>query len=143
MELLRYVVYLFLTYLISTYLYNLLRHYFTALKSGLPVIVQPYQRLHPLAMLTCGINKPIITRLPFGLSRWKFLHFLYRDWEFQTGFQQFAEYGDVFIEVRSIGRLLYVANAEAANQIFMRRNDFPKDLGFYSTSPPLHTRVMF
>jgi hypothetical protein len=94
-------------------------------------------------MLTCGINKPIITRLPFGLSRWKFLHFLYRDWEFQTGFQQFAEYGDVFIEVRSIGRLLYVANAEAANQIFMRRNDFPKDLGFYSTSPPLHTRVMF
>ncbi|KAF8245469.1 cytochrome P450 [Wilcoxina mikolae CBS 423.85] len=102
-----------------------------ALKIGLPVIFQPYQRLHPLAVLTAGLNRPIISLLPFGLSRWKYLHFLWRDWEFQTGFQQFAEYGEVFIEARSAGSVLYVANAEVAWQIFMKRNEFPKNLRLY------------
>jgi hypothetical protein len=88
--------------------------------------------MNPISLLSAPFSRWFIQRLPFGLSEWKYLHFYYRDWEFNTKFEQFGEYGDIFMEATSVGRTCYIANAEAAYQVFHRRDEFPKDIEYYS-----------
>jgi len=94
--------------------------------------------MNPISLLSTLFSRWFIQRLPFSLSEWKYLHFYYRDWEFNTKFEQFAEYGDVFIEATSRGWACYIANAEAAYQVFHRRDElsFPRIL---STTVGLYT----
>ncbi|CCX31202.1 Similar to Putative cytochrome P450 CYP13A3; acc. no. Q27517 [Pyronema omphalodes CBS 100304] len=87
--------------------------------------------MNPIALLSRDLVTSIIKRLPFGLDEWKYLHFFYRDWEFRTKFQQFDEYGEVFMEVSSGGRACYIGSAEVAQQVFQSRNGFLKDIDFY------------
>lgn len=102
-----------------------------ARRSGLPVIVQPMLVMNPLYMLTMAFHRPIIQRLPFGLSRWKYLHFFYMDWAVHTRDAQFEEYGDMFIIVTPGGNVLCVGDAGVSHEVMTRKNDFPKNDMFY------------
>lgn len=120
---------------ISTYVIWSLKALITnvqlARRTGLPVVVLPYHFLSIPYILTQAIYKPIISRLPFGLSEWKYLHFLYMDWAANTRNAQFVEYGDLFITASSAGNTLHVGDANVASDIVTRRLDFPKDIKFY------------
>lgn len=99
--------------------------------SGLPVIVQPMHIMSMPYLLMVAFHRPIIERLPFGLSRWKYLHFFYIDWAFHTKDAQFEEYGDMFIIATPGGNVLCVGDAEVSHEVMTRKNDFPKDMMFY------------
>jgi hypothetical protein len=114
-----------------SYAYCLLRNYISARKIGLYAVFQPYPTWNPLALMTVRLNRPLLKLLPFGLGEWEYLHFLWHDWEFNTKFRLFARYGDVFSEGNSRRVIVYVGNAEAAHQLFHRKNDFEKDISFY------------
>lgn len=111
----------------------------SARRSGLPVLVQPMHCMNPLYMATMVFWRPIIQRLPFGLSQWKYLHLFYMDWAFHTQDAQFEEYGDMFIIATPGGNTLFVGDADVSHQVLARRVDFPKDIKFYCMcSKPLH-----
>lgn len=103
----------------------------SARRSGLPVIVQPMYLMSLPYLMTMAFHRPIIERLPFGLSRWKYLHFFYMDWAFHTQDAQFEEYGDLFIIATPGGNVLCVGDAEVSHEVLMRRHDFPKNMIFY------------
>lgn len=133
-KLLLLVVSLLFTYYL---LYNILRwsgNVRTARKSNLKVIPMPTHEMNPFFLLGIVFGRRIVKRLPFGLSQSKYLRFYWKDWAFQTDFEQFEEYGDVFSIASPAGTSVFVANADVANQIFMRRNDFPKDTRLYGTA---------
>lgn len=99
--------------------------------SGLPVIVQPMHVMSLPFMATAALYRPIIRRLPFGLSRWKYLHFFYMDWAFHTGDAQFEKYGDMFIIASPGGNVLCVGDAGVSHEVMTRKGDFPKNDMFY------------
>ncbi|KAF8243722.1 cytochrome P450 [Wilcoxina mikolae CBS 423.85] len=130
-DLFRNIIYLSAVYVFLSFTYRLLRNILICRQIGFPVIVYPLHRMNPISLFSAPFNRWFIERLPFGLSEWKYLHFYYRDWEYNTKFEQFAEFGDVFMEATSGGRTCYIANAEAAYQVFHRRDEFPKDIEYY------------
>jgi hypothetical protein len=132
------ILLLSLIYLLVSFTYRLLRNIWICRRTGLPMVVIPLHRMNPIALLSRDLVTGIIKRLPFGLDDWKYLHFFYRDWEFRTKFQQFEEYGEVFMEVSSGGRACYIGSAEVAQQVFQSRNGFLKDIDFYSMRPTLY-----
>lgn len=93
----------------------------SARRSGLPVIVQPMHFMSLPYLMTMAFHRSIIERLPFGLSRWKYLHFFYMDWAFHTQDAQFEEYGDLFIIATPGGNFLCVGDAEVSHDVLMRR----------------------
>jgi hypothetical protein len=116
----RNIIYLSIIYALLSFTYRLLRNILICRQIGFPVVIYPLHRMNPISLLSTLFSRWFIQRLPFSLSEWKYLHFYYRDWEFNTKFEQFAEYGDVFIEATSRGWACYIANAEAAYQVFHR-----------------------
>ncbi|KAL0635820.1 hypothetical protein Q9L58_005254 [Maublancomyces gigas] len=100
---------------VGTYIFcviaSLANNVHIARRSGLPVLVQPMHCTNPLYMATMVFWRPIIQRLPFGLSQWKYLHFFYMDWAFHTRDAQFEEYGDMFIIATPGGNILFVGDA--------------------------------
>lgn len=126
-------------YVISSLTNNVYR----ARRSGLPVLVHPMHCTNPLYLVTMAFWRPIIQRLPFGLSQWKYLHFFYMDWAFHTQDAQFEEYGDMFIIATPGGNILFVGDADVSHQVLARRVDFPKDIKFYcKCSNPFHGIVI-
>lgn len=125
---------------IGTYAFWSLKTFITnvqqARRIGLPVILQPFHTMNLLYLLTCVFYKPIIDRLPFGLSEWKYLHFYYMDWACQTRDDQFEEYGNLIVTSSPGGNCLHVGDAEVASQVLTRRGDFPKDIKFYGSALP-------
>lgn len=99
--------------------------------SGLPVVVQPVHFMNLAYLMTSVFNRPIIERLPFGLSRWKYLHFFYMDWALHTQDAQFEKYGDLFFLATPGGNALCVGDAAVSHEVLMRRHDFPKHKIFY------------
>lgn len=117
---------------------SLIRNVRIARRSGLSVIVQPMHYTSVFYLLTMVLYRPIIQRLPFGLSQWKYLHFFYMDWAFHTQDAQFEEYGDIFIVATPGGNFLFVGDADVSHQVMTRRGDFQKDIKFYCrrSNPP-------
>lgn len=105
-----------------------------ARRTGLPVIVHPFHTMNLFFLLTMVAYKPIIERLPFGLNKWKYLHFFYMDWAFHTRDAQFEEYGNLIITSSPGGNCLHVGDADVALQVLTRRGDFPKDIKFYGSA---------
>lgn len=120
------------TYLVGSSLYRWFNNILVSWPSGLPVIVQPFHPMNIFFLITQGIYQPLVERLPFGLSEWKYLHFLFQDWPIRTKNKLFAAYGDVLLMASPGGRVIYVGDAEVATQLVTRRHDFPKDVSFYS-----------
>jgi hypothetical protein len=62
-----------------------------------------------------------------------FLRLLRPNWIFLEKYAIFETYGDVFAVVTPAGCELFIADSKAAQQILMRKNDFPKPIDLTST----------
>ena len=103
-------------------LYYLFFNYKIARKIGFPVVVLPVSPDNPVWMLTSGHVLNIVKRV-FGdiwLTRYGRL-----GWEYYNKYRPYLE-SDAIILVIPGKNWIYLCNAEAATEIFQRRNDFPR-----------------
>lgn len=118
-------------------LYGLLVNYNAARKTGLPIIVLPFDCGNPLWLIIDRKVMQWVRRLPFGsgtISR-----FNWRGWEIWDRYRAHQELGDAIFFVTPGKNYLQLCDAEAVSDIFQRRADFPRPLE--STGKvPMHTR---
>ncbi|KAI9836332.1 MAG: hypothetical protein M1837_003399 [Sclerophora amabilis] len=72
---------------------------------------------------------PLLQRLPFGLG--SFTRYNVLGWLFNDKYRMHVDFGDAWVHVSPGENALYVANAEAVEEIFLRRKDFPKPSHMY------------
>lgn len=104
-----------------------------ALKTGLPFVMSPVDPMHPLWVISQKLFLPLLKRLPFGLGR--FTRYNMRGWVYDDKYKMHAELGDAWINVTPGENMLFIADPDAAIDIFSRRKDFVKPLRLYSEFP--------
>ena len=105
-------------------LYGLLVNYSAARKTGLPIIVLPFDCGNPLWLIIDRKVMQWVRRLPFGsgtISR-----FNWRGWEIWDRYRAHRELGDAIFFVTPGKNYLQLCDAEAVSDIFLRRTDFPR-----------------
>ncbi|CAN9187690.1 unnamed protein product [Alternaria alternata] len=77
---------------------------------------------------------PLLQRFVPEPLRGMWMDILHPEWGYMSGHEPFKKMGmDVFIVASPTRNTVYVADAEAVNQITSRRNDFPKPLEMYGS----------
>lgn len=130
----------YLTVLLILPLFVLLQHvirlvtnYNNALKTGLPFVISPVDPMDPLWVISQKLFLPLIKHLPFGLGA--FTRYNVRGWVYYDKYKMHAELGDAWINVTTGENMLFIADPDAANDVFSRRKDFVKPLRLYSEFP--------
>ena len=103
---------------------NLLVNYRAARKTGLPLIVLPFDTGYPLWMIVDRKVVRLCRRLPFGSGT--FTRFNCRGWEILDRYKAHEELGDAILFVTPGKNYLQLCDAEAVADIFHRRVDFPR-----------------
>lgn len=117
-----------LLYLTSSFV----RNYRRVAKLGLPIVCSLINPLSPLWMISQKAIGPICRALPFGLG--SFLGYNRTGWEYHEQLKLHAELGDAWFYVSTGRNQLMIANAEAVEEVFARRQDFQKPVFLYSKS---------
>lgn len=105
-------------------LYGLLVNYNAARKTGLPLIVLPFDCGHPLWLIIDRKVAQLVRRLPFGSGT--FTRFNWRGWEIWDRYRAHQQLGDAIFFVTPGKNYLQLCDAEAVSDIFQRRGDFPR-----------------
>jgi len=105
-------------------LYGLLINYNAARKTGLPLVILPFDSGHPLWMIIDRKVVQLVRRIPFGSGT--FTRFNWRGWEIWDRYRAHQELGDGIIFVTPGKNYLQLCDAEAVSEIFQRRVDFPR-----------------
>ena len=119
-------------------LYGLLVNYDAARKTGLPIIILPFDCGNPLWLIIDRKVMQWVRRLPFGsgtISR-----FNWRGWEIWDRYRAHQELGDAIFFVTPRKNYLQLCDAEAVSEIFQRRADFPRLLEATGKAPA-HTQL--
>lgn len=129
----------YLTVLLGLFLFvlqhviRLATNHNNALKTGLPFVMSPVDPMHPLWVISQKMFLPLLKRLPFGLGA--FTRYSVRGWVYYDKYKMHAELGDAWINVTPGENMLFIADPDAANDVFSRRKDFVKPIRLYSEFP--------
>ena len=104
-------------------LFCLFLNYRIARKIGIPAIVLPASPDNPVWMLTSGFVLAIVKAIFGDCSITKYGQL---GWEYHEKDKVHLKYGDAVVLVTPGHNWVYVCNAEAFNEIFQRRNAFPR-----------------
>lgn len=118
-----------ITLSLGTLLYNsskLLVNYIAARKTGLPLIVLPFDCGTPLWMAIDRKVVQLARRIPFGSGT--FTRFNWRGFEIRDRYKAHQELGDGIVFVTPGKNYLQLCNAEAISDIFQRRANFVRPL---------------
>jgi hypothetical protein len=111
----------------------------TARGMKVPFFCMPILQDGMLWQLTKRWYRPLISRLPLGLSQWQWFDLWYPDWRFVAKHRLHEKYGDVFLVVSPGCISVEIADARIAAQVIDRsRHDFKKP-----TWPYCKSRVCF
>ncbi|KAF1942437.1 cytochrome P450 monooxygenase-like protein [Clathrospora elynae] len=111
---------------------SLQRNVALAKSSGLPVVAAPWNMFSIFWLSTYKIWTPLLQRLLPDSLQGLWIDLLHPEWAYRSNHMPFEKLGMDVIIVASPTRLnVFVADAEAINQITQRRNDFPKPLEMY------------
>lgn len=114
-------------------IYNFLRHLAAARATKLPYVCLPIFELNPFWQLSKRWHRPIIERLPFGLSESSWLRLWYMDWRFVAKYKFHERLGDVFLVVAPGCLMAEIADADsAADMVGRSKTDFVKPTWLYS-----------
>ena len=102
--------------------YGLLVNYNAARKTGLPLIVLPFDCGNPLWLITDRKIVQLVRRIPFGSGT--FTRFNWRGWEIWDRYRAHQQLGDAIFFVTPGKNYLQICDAEAVSEIFQRRADF-------------------
>ena len=119
-------------------LYGLLVNYNAARKTGLPLIVLPFDCGNPLWLIIDRKVVQFIRRIP--LCSGTFTRFNWRGWEIWDRYRAHEQLGDAIFFVTPGKNYLQLCDAEAVSEIFQRRADFlrpPESTG----KVPAHTQL--
>lgn len=105
-------------------LYGLLINYNAARKTGLPLVILPFDCGNPLWMIIDRKVVQWVRHIPFGSGT--FTRFNWRGWEIWDRYRAHQELGDGIIFVTPGKNYLQLCDAEAVSEIFQRRVDFPR-----------------
>lgn len=105
-------------------LYGLLVNYTAARKTGLPLIVLPFDCGNPLWLIIDRKVAQLVRRIPFGPGT--FTRFNWRGWEIWDRYRAHQQLGDAIFFVTPGKNYLQLCDAEAVSEIFQRRGDFPR-----------------
>ena len=103
-------------------LYGLLVNYNEARKTGLPLIVLPFDSGHPLWLIIDRKIVQLVRRIPFCSGT--FTRFNWRGWEIWDRYRAHQQLGDAIFFVTPGKNYLQLCDAEAVSEIFQRRADF-------------------
>ena len=103
-------------------LYGLLVNYNAARKTGLPLIVLPFDCGHPLWLIIDKNIVQLFRRVPFGSGT--FTRFNWRGWEIWDRYRAHQQLGDAIFFVTPGKNYLQLCDAKAVSEIFQRRADF-------------------
>ena len=112
----------------SIYVINLNRQ--SAKRTKLPIRLSPFNPVDPVWMLLQKVFIPLCPYLPFGLGG--FTRYNRMGWCYHDKFKLHSELGDAFMHVNPAKNQLFLANPEAIEDVFLRRNDFQKPVHMYS-----------
>lgn len=105
-------------------LYGLKVNYDIARKTGLPLIILPFDSANPLWMIIDRKVVGLVRRIPFCSGN--FTIFNWRGWEIHDRYRAHQELGDAFILVTPGKLYLWLCDVEAVSEIFQRRTDFTR-----------------
>lgn len=103
---------------------GLLVNYNAARKTGLPLIILPFDSGNPLWMIIDRKIVQFIRRIP--LCSGTFTRFNWRGWEIWDRYRAHQQLGDAIFFVTPGKNYLQLCDAEAVSEIFQRRADFPR-----------------
>ena len=103
---------------------RLLLNYRAARKTGLPLIVLPFDCGSPLWLIIDRKIVRLVRRVPFGSGT--FTRFNWRGWEIWDRYKAHEQLGDAIFFVTPGKNYLQLCDAEAVSEIFQRRADFPR-----------------
>ncbi|KAK8131993.1 hypothetical protein PG999_000166 [Apiospora kogelbergensis] len=127
------IVYASLTAWTLSSIYNFLRHLAAARTTKLPYVCLPIFELNPFWQLSKRWHRPIIERLPFGLSESSWLRLWYMDWRFVAKYKFHERLGDVFLVVAPGCLMAEIADADsAADMVGRSKTDFVKPTWLYT-----------
>ena len=104
------------------FLYGLLVNYNAARKTGLPLIVLPFDCGNPLWLIIDRKIVQLVRRIPFCSGT--FTRFNWRGWEIWDRYRAHQQLGDAIFFVTPGKNYLQICDAEAVSEIFQRRADF-------------------
>lgn len=105
-------------------LYGLKVNYDDARKTGLPLIVLPFDSANPLWMVVDRKVVQLVRQIPFCSGN--FTRFNWRGWEIHDRYRAHQQLGDALLFVTPGKIYLQLCDAEAVSEIFQRRTDFPR-----------------
>lgn len=105
-------------------LYGLKVNYDNARKTGLPLIILPFDSANPLWMIIDKKVVRLVRRVPFCSGN--FTRFNWRGWEIHDRYRAHQQLGDAFIMVTPGKLYLWLCDVEAVSEIFQRRTDFTR-----------------
>lgn len=105
-------------------LYGLSVNYNAARKTGLPLIVLPFDCGNPLWLVIDRKIVQLVRRIP--LCSGTFTRFNWRGWEIWDRYRAHQQLGDAIFFVTPGKNYLQLCDAEAVSEIFQRRADFPR-----------------
>ena len=103
--------------------YNRVRHL------EIPKVLTPICPSNVVWVVTQSLFLPLLERLPFGLGKWT--RYSRWGWEYKEKYHTHVELGDVWMTVSPANNWVYVADPEAINEIFTRRQEFRRPLHLY------------
>ena len=103
-------------------LYGLFVNYAAARKTGLPLIILPFDCGNPAWLIIDRRIVQLIRRIPFCSGT--FTRFNWRGWEIWDRYKAHQELGDAIFFVTPGKNYLQLCDAEAVSDIFQRRADF-------------------
>ena len=105
-------------------LYGLGSNYLTARRTGLSLIVLPFDCGNPLWLIIDRKVAQFVRRLPFGAGN--FTRFNWRGWEIWDRYRAHQELGEAILFVTPGELYLQLCDPEAVGDVLRRRDDFPR-----------------
>ena len=105
-------------------LYELKVNYDNARKTGLPLIILPFDSANPLWMVIDRKVVQLVRHVPFCSGN--FTRFNWRGWEIHDRYKAHQQLGDAFIFVTPGKLYLQLCDVNAVSEIFQRRTDFTR-----------------
>ena len=103
-----------------------------AKRSRLPLVFSPVDAVNPLWILIQPLLLPLIRRLPSFLRSWT--RYNQRGWLFRDKYKMHGELGGAWMHVTPFNKTVYIADAAACQQVYMRKDDFIKPTHIFRRS---------
>ncbi|KAI9813048.1 MAG: hypothetical protein M1827_004268 [Pycnora praestabilis] len=107
----------------------LLINYTRARQLGLPIIISPINPLNPIWVLSNKRLIPYVEKLPWDLGG--FTRYIWIGWSFDDKYHVHEKLGDAFVLVTPGDNEIHICNASTLDEVFSRKDDFPKPTAMY------------